>query len=53
MDSVMEVFSKPRVDGMADRLGIIPGASLDLTSIDPEDGMPWDFNKGDEKNPEF
>ena len=40
----MEVFSKPRVHGMANRLGIIPGASLEFTSVDPEDGMPWDFN---------
>ena len=44
MSSVMEVFSKPWANGMADRLGIIPGASLDSTSVDPEDGMPWDFN---------
>ena len=42
--TVMEIFSPTRVNGMASRLGIIPGMSLDLTTSDPDDGMPWDFN---------
>ena len=42
MSSVMGVFSEPRVNGMADGLGIIPGAAMDLTSVDTEDGMAWE-----------
>ena len=40
----MEVFSRPRVNGMAERLTMIPGASLDLTVLDSEDNQPWDFS---------
>jgi hypothetical protein len=47
---IMELFSKKRVNGMAERLGIIPGMSLDLTGNDPIGGMPWDFNKKDKRN---
>ena len=43
-NAVMEVFSQPRVNGMAERLGIMPGLSLDLTGIDKDDGQPWDVN---------
>ena len=43
-NAVMEVFSQPRVNGMAERLGIMPGLSLDLTGVDKDDGQPWDFN---------
>jgi hypothetical protein len=32
------------VDALARMWGIMPGMSLDLISVDPEDGMPWDFN---------
>ena len=32
-NAVLEIFSKPRVNGMAEKLGIIPGASLDLTTV--------------------
>ena len=42
--SVLEIFSPTRVNGMAGRLGIVPGMSLDLTTVDPDDGRPWDFN---------
>ena len=42
--TVMEIYSPPRVNGMAERLGIIPGLSLDITGCDPDDGKPWDFN---------
>jgi hypothetical protein len=41
---VMEIFSPSRVNGMAARLGIVPGMSLDLTTNDPDDGRPWDFS---------
>ncbi len=47
---IMEVFSKKRVNGMADRLGILPGMSLDLTGTDPLDGMPWNFNSKEKRN---
>ena len=42
----MEVFSKPRVNGMADRLNVIPAASLDLTSVDPDDGKTVGLQRG-------
>ena len=42
--AVLEVFSRPRVNGMAERLKMIPGASLDLTGLDPDDNQPWDFS---------
>ena len=35
---------------MAARLGIVPGLSLDLTTNDPDDGMPWDFSKIEQRN---
>ena len=41
-NAVMEVFSQPRVNGMAGRLGIMPGLLLDLTGVDKDDGQPWD-----------
>ena len=44
---VAEVFSPPRVVQMAKNmpsLKLIPGFSLDLTTIDEHDGLPWDFN---------
>ena len=49
-DPIMEVVSPVRVNGMASRLGLIPGMSLDLTGNDPEDGLPWDFNTPDKRN---
>ena len=42
--AVTEIFSPPRINGVAERLGIIKGISLDLTTTDPDDGKPWDFN---------
>ena len=36
--AVMEIFSPARVNGMAERLGIMPGMSLDLTGADEDDG---------------
>ena len=37
---VMELYSPVRVNGIASRLGIVPGLSLDLTTNDPDDGQP-------------
>ena len=41
---VSEIYSRPRVTSMAEQLGLIPGMSLDLATVDPDDGKPWDFN---------
>ena len=43
-EHVMEIYSPKRVNAMAEKMGMIPGLSLDLTTVDPDDGMPWDFN---------
>ena len=40
---VSEFYSPKRVTDMADRMKLIPGLALDLTTCDPDDGMPWDF----------
>jgi hypothetical protein len=41
---VSEIYSPPRVTGLASSLGLIPGMALDLSVVDPDDGKPWDFN---------
>ena len=46
----MEVYSPVRVNGMASRLGMVPGLSLDLTTNDPDDGQPWDFSRKDKRD---
>ena len=43
-NAVMEIFSPASVNSMAERIGIMPGMSLDLTGVDKDDGKPWDFN---------
>ena len=40
---VSEAYSPVRVTGMADKMGLIPGLAMDLTTCD-EFGNPWDFN---------
>ena len=45
-----EVYSPPRVNGLAKQLGVIPGMSLDLTVEDPDDGKPWDFNNPEKRD---
>ena len=40
---VSEAYSPVRVTGMADKMGLIPGLAMDLTTRD-EHGNPWDFN---------
>ena len=39
-----EVYSPPRITKMGSDMGLHPAWALDLTVIDSEDGMPWDFN---------
>ena len=38
-----EIYSPLRVTQVISELGLRPAWSLDLTTVDPEDGMPWDF----------
>ena len=44
---VSEIYSPPRVTaeirGSRTR-HLLPGFALDLTVLDPSDGLPWDFN---------
>ena len=47
---VSEMYSPPRVNGVASALGIASGLSLDLTEADPEDGMPWDFTRKEKRD---
>ena len=49
-DPIMEVYSPPRVNSMANALGIASGLSLDLTENDPEDGTPWDFTRKEKRD---
>jgi hypothetical protein len=46
---VSEIYSPPRVTGLASGLGLIPGMALDLSAIDPDDGLPWDFNNPEKR----
>ena len=39
-----EIYSPPRVTQLISELGLRLAWSLDLTTVDPEDGMPWDFS---------
>jgi len=48
-DHVMEIYSPERVTSIAQRLGLRGGIAMDLTTIDPEDGELWDFNKPDKR----
>ena len=40
---VSEVYSPPRVTQLALSAQMIPGMALDLTTVDPDDGKPWDL----------
>ena len=44
---VSEMYSPPRVTAEIIRSKnkyVLPGFALDLTVLDPDDGMPWDFS---------
>ena len=41
---VHEFYSTERVNSTARWMGAIPGMSFDMTTVDPDDGQPWDFN---------
>ena len=38
-----EVYSPPRITRMASEMGLHSAWASDLTVMDAEDGMPWDF----------
>ena len=43
MTDCSEVCSPPRVTKIATQMNLKPAWALDLTTLDPEDGEPWDF----------
>ena len=45
---ISEVYPPPRVCSVAQKYGMRPGFSLDLTVLD-SDGTPWDFSKEDKR----
>ncbi len=45
---INEAYSPPRVTRMSERMGMIPGFSLDLTTKDDK-GEPWDFTKPEKR----
>ena len=46
---VAEVYSPPRITEVANKMGMKPGWALDLTEVDPDDGMAWDFSKAEKQ----
>ncbi len=49
---VSEVYSPPRVTEALRRLAnneLAPGVALDLTTTDPDDGKPWDFDTAEKR----
>ncbi len=48
-NDVSEVYSPPRVSETAGEMGLRPGWALDLTTTDPDDGRPWDFNEPEKR----
>ncbi len=47
---VSEIYSPPRITAELRKMRgrhLMPGLALDLTVIDPDDGLPWDFSKSD------
>ena len=45
---VSEVYSPPRITKEIEEgrwKHLVPGFALDLTVVDPFDGLPWDFSK--------
>jgi hypothetical protein len=43
MKLVSEVYSPHRINSVVDRMGLVPGFSLDLTTVDPGHNRPWGF----------
>ena len=50
---VSEVYSPPRVRALAGELKqymCAQGLALDLTTVDPDDGQPWDLSRKDKRD---
>ena len=47
---IVEIYSPPRVDSIARMWNLLPGMSVDLTTLDPDDGKPWDFNSPEKRD---
>ena len=47
------MYCPARITKIASDMGLRPVWALDLTTIDPEDGMPWDFTKENKKRSEM
>ena len=43
-NDVSEVYSPKRISKVAGEQGLREGWAVDLTEVDPDDGMPWDFS---------
>ncbi len=51
--TVSELFSPPRVAAatkLLPSLKLLPGLSFDLTTNDPDDGEPWDFDRPEKRS---
>ena len=48
-NNISEIDSPPRVQAMAQRMGLNAGWALDLVEVDPDDGQPGDFSKPDKR----
>ena len=46
---VSELYSPPRVTALAEMFNMQTGFALDLTVVDPDDGLPWDFDNEDKR----
>ena len=47
---VHEFYSPERVNRIARLMGAVPVMSFDLTTHDPDDGRPWDFNDPEKRS---
>ncbi len=47
--AVAEVYSPPRITKVAREMGMSAAWALDLTEVDPEDGLPWDLSKPEKR----
>ena len=41
--TISEIYSRPRVTTLSEKFGFARGVALDLSVLDPEDDLPWDF----------
>lgn len=42
--NIAEIYCPPRATSLANTFGFVPGLALDLSVLDPTDGLPWDFS---------